>query len=214
VALTANALAGDRERCLAAGMSDFVSKPFRRVDLDQAVARWTNRAPVASRTLTGRPPPLGHPRFSAFPAVPAVRPAGPGVLDRTSLERLEALQKPGRPDLVERVAREFLATSLGQVRDLFDAFASADPRSITLLAHTMKGNSATIGATALAAAAGALGEHIRSGGSIINGAGRLEAVRAERERAATAVEAYLVQRSEVRGRTQAGQTPAGQRRAG
>jgi signal transduction histidine kinase/CheY-like chemotaxis protein/HPt (histidine-containing phosphotransfer) domain-containing protein len=209
VALTANALAGDRERCLAAGMSDFVSKPFRRVDLDQAVARWTNRAPVASRTLTGRPPALSRPSFSPFPAVPAVRPAGPDVLDRTSLERLEALQKPGRPDLVERVAREFVATSLRQIRGLSDAFASADPRSITLLAHTMRGNSATVGATTLAAAAGALGEHIRSGGSIINGAGLLETVRAERERVASAVEAFLVERSEIRAQKKPDQPPPG-----
>jgi len=43
VALTANAMEGDRERCLAAGMDDYLTKPLRRGELEAAVERWTQR---------------------------------------------------------------------------------------------------------------------------------------------------------------------------
>jgi PAS domain S-box-containing protein len=46
VALTANAMAGDRERCLAAGMDDYITKPIRREDLERALSRWVE-TPVA-----------------------------------------------------------------------------------------------------------------------------------------------------------------------
>jgi len=59
IAMTANAMEGDRERCLAAGMNDYIAKPIRVDDLRAVLARWT-----APHSEPAAPPPGATPAAS------------------------------------------------------------------------------------------------------------------------------------------------------
>jgi CheY-like chemotaxis protein len=110
VALTAHALQGDREKCIAAGMDDYLTKPFNLEQLSAALHRW----------LRPRGEPAGNGQRPEAGSSPA---AAPPSLDRKSLETLRSLQHTGRPDLLERVIRIYLEDSLRLLEELREAVA-------------------------------------------------------------------------------------------
>jgi CheY-like chemotaxis protein/HPt (histidine-containing phosphotransfer) domain-containing protein len=127
VAMTANAMVGDREKVLAAGMNDHIAKPIKVDELFATLARWIRRgaeAPTASRLDTRK----------------AL--AGMG----------------GKAQLYERLARMFVAREASFAEHFAAARAAADSEAAVRLAHDLKAEAATLGATALSEAAAAL-EH-------------------------------------------------------
>jgi signal transduction histidine kinase/DNA-binding response OmpR family regulator/HPt (histidine-containing phosphotransfer) domain-containing protein len=130
VALTAHALAGDRERCLDAGMDDHMTKPFTRDQLAALLRKWVG---------------FDH----AFPRS-VVRHAA-AELDRTPLENLRMLEEQGgRKGIVERVIRLYLENSPKLVRDIERAAESGDGSGLNHAAHSLKNSSANVGGTRFA----------------------------------------------------------------
>jgi signal transduction histidine kinase/CheY-like chemotaxis protein/HPt (histidine-containing phosphotransfer) domain-containing protein len=152
VALTANAVTGEREKCFEAGMNDFLSKPFHRADLQNLVLRWIGRG-----QKSGLPTPNGQAR------APKLQAAEELLLDRDVLNQIRALQKPGRPDLLARLIDTFLSAVPGEIDALAEAVSRGDAGSAARIAHTYKSSSANLGAPALSGAFAEIERRARQG---------------------------------------------------
>jgi CheY-like chemotaxis protein len=143
IAMTAHALKGDRERCLEAGMNDYVSKPIAEQKLHAALARWIRPAekPAAS-------PARQAPKENAWDTIPECIPG----LDIDFGVR----QFLGNTGLYRKVLQMALTNFTEARETLLSLLAEGDIVAAQRLSHTVKGVAGNIGATALFQAAGEL----------------------------------------------------------
>ena len=140
VALTANALAGDRERCLEAGMDEYLSKPFTRQQLRRVIETALD-LPARAATVEGGEAPS--------PSAPADM----QVLDPQALQRIRGMQQQGRPDILSTVIGLYLDSAQALVGKIRAGIAAGDTKAICDAAHTLKSSSANLGAQRLPAVA-------------------------------------------------------------
>ena len=156
IAMTANALAGDRERCLEAGMNDHLAKPIDPDRLFGALLHWLPKRHATTRTpSTPDGQASGAPTRAASP-VPAGLPVIPGLDMQQGLRR--SLNKaPAYRQLLQK----FLDHQRDSAEQLEQAFAALDYPLAERLAHTNKSVAGNIGADATAAAAAELEQMAR-----------------------------------------------------
>jgi two-component system sensor histidine kinase/response regulator len=157
IAMTANAMATDRDACLAAGMNEHVGKPFNLVKLvsllltltkpSTAAADTANKAPNLGKPAAIAAGTLGPTGFAAPPSAPALPPKD-AVDVAAALERLG-----GNQALYARVLQSYLSDIATQPDQLANSLQQADLASAARLLHTVKGLSATVGASYMAAVA-------------------------------------------------------------
>ncbi|MCB1606577.1 MAG: response regulator, partial [Xanthomonadales bacterium] len=159
VALTAHAMAHDRERFLQAGMDDYLSKPIEESELLRALNRWLPAAtdPVDlpdQIALAGET--KGNPALPPMPA-PSV-PVIAGVDVAVALGRVS-----GKLDLLVRLLDEFRTRNADSVARLRTLLIDQQGESAAALAHTLKGAAATLGAQRVASAAARLERQLQPG---------------------------------------------------
>ena len=128
IAMTAHALAGDREECITAGMDDYISKPVRMEEIDAAIARGLKTLNDASRMDTAE------------------------ILDLETLQGVRDLRTPGEPDPLAELIDLFILDTPPRLSKILDAFKAGDAAELERATHALKGSSSNLGAKCLAAA--------------------------------------------------------------
>jgi two-component system, sensor histidine kinase and response regulator len=138
IAMTALSMPGDPERCLAAGMDDYLSKPIRTAALDEAVERWL---PAGAHAQNGASSGNGAPPAANGGSAPAE-----AVLDQATIQQLrETLTPEMRTELLDT----FDEQQVQCVADIAAAVKRDDRDEVRRVAHLLKGSAASLGAMRL-----------------------------------------------------------------
>jgi signal transduction histidine kinase/CheY-like chemotaxis protein/HPt (histidine-containing phosphotransfer) domain-containing protein len=163
IALTANAILGDRELCLDAGMDDHLAKPYTRAGLLAALGHWVDTAAaLPPRTPDATPSiPAAVPQASET-AAPAADAGAATILDQGALQVLRALQRPGRPDVLGRIIDMFNSDAPRLLGEMKVAAAANNTEAVRLAAHTLKSTCTNVGAVALSATCREIEQYARA----------------------------------------------------
>jgi CheY-like chemotaxis protein/HPt (histidine-containing phosphotransfer) domain-containing protein len=132
IAMTANALHGDREKALEAGMDDYIAKPVRANELEEVLRRWVSIVEPAIEEKGA--------------STDGESNSGNFVLDPEVLKSLEELEGDGERGLLAELAGMFLEDAENRLETMHRAVGEGDANAIRESSHALKGSSANLGA--------------------------------------------------------------------
>lgn len=135
VALTANAMQGDEQKCIDAGMDAFLSKPYTLATLRAMLSRWLPAAEVAA--------------FARTVAAELDRLTEPPAINLAVIDTLRELDEAGGMGLAREIFGMFLATADDSMARVELAVAEGNSVALGQAAHALKSSSANVGAQAL-----------------------------------------------------------------
>jgi len=168
IAMTANVMAADREKCIEAGMDDHVSKPIDPDELFAALLRWIKpRAGSSPEKLTAAAPAKVNdtaPASATFTATTTSMPSASGTsqaaaatavaetnLEIAGIDTKSALRRTGGNRMrYEALLQKFAGQSTGSVMEIRAALSAGDTQTAARAAHSLKGAAANLGATGVA----------------------------------------------------------------
>ncbi|CAN5310534.1 hypothetical protein BH18ACT10_BH18ACT10_12150 [soil metagenome] len=152
IAMTANAMQGDREQAIGAGMDDYVPKPVKPEELEAVLARWVSEEREPEEKVT----------VSESEDGPVEEGSEEDFLDRSVLAGLRELQEEGEPDILGELIGLFLADVPPRLVALREAAEAGNAHSVERIAHNLKGSSGNMGAIGMEALCKGLEETGRS----------------------------------------------------
>ena len=135
IALTANAMEGERCKCLAAGMDDYLSKPYSRAQLETILARWLGPDTIV---------PTAEPATGA-----SIREERDSALNMRFLDQFRELDPDGGLGLIKEIMTVYLDNSLALLRQVEQGLIAGDADALRRAAHSLKSSSANVGAEKL-----------------------------------------------------------------
>ncbi len=154
VAMTANAMAGDRDKCTLSGMDDFITKPVDLTVLTKTLLKW-----LIPRYYEQN---MDDSSLGVETPIPESEKKSP------LWEHEEALKRMGENEvLLDKIIQSFIGDAQGMMHNLKDAVGSGNFAEIELHAHSLKGSSANIAATALQAISKSIESYAKEKNSIL-----------------------------------------------